>query len=234
MRGTRAGGATDGPNDSLRGLSGVARWAIALSLAAVYLAVVAAAFALAPGWYKLGVVLLVPLLTPLESLLVTPLYTVAGRFRYYSPFLLSTGTEHTYDLHVGTLFDYVWNLRWSERGARARGIVTAEMLRGLLVLCEEIERGVVARKATINATSYFFSDRSAARLGFTIEPAPRSQVLNLILSSASVALRLSFTQGRPSWPDLRRIRRLTTTGAILLGHRPQVERMLARTERRAA
>lgn len=207
------------------------QWTVALLLTALLLSVLAVCFALPFfDWRLIFVPLIVfPLLAPLESLLLTPLYTVSGRFRYYSAFLFATrGHGGRLDLHVGTLFDYILHLRWSERGPRAARHVTAELLRGLLALCNEVECGRTVPGTEIVATSYFFSDRTLARLGFTLRPPPALLVQNLVVASLSVALRLSFTRGRPAFPDLRQIRQATTTAGELLRHKETIIRVLDR------
>ncbi len=169
------------------------------------------------------------LLAPLESLLLAPVFALAGRFRYYSPMLLATRRPGGgLDLHVGTLFDYVARLRWSDRGPRASRIVTADILRGLLALVDEIERGTIPADAEIVATSYFFSDRTVARLGFELRDAPAAVRHNLAAASLGIALRLSFTRGRPAFPDLRRIRQAATTAGGLAEHADEIRRLLRR------
>jgi hypothetical protein len=212
------------------------RWGAALALAALFGVLVIVPFLVVPpGVLWLPLLLVLPgVIAPLESLLLTPLYTRLGRFHYFSPFLLATRSPGGHDLHVGTLYDYVSRLRWRDRGARARRIVLAEMLRGLLTLCGEVEAGRVPGDARIAATSYFFSHRSARRLGFASEQPPAGYVLNLVTASLGIALRLSFTHGRARWPDLREVRRITTTAERLLQHQGEVRRMLHAIERSAA
>jgi plasmid stabilization system protein ParE len=213
------------------------RWTGALLLAALYLSVLAIGVALPFLDWRLFLVplVMIPWLAPLESLLLTPLYVVSGRFRYFSPFLFATRrTGGGLDLHVGTLFDYLLNLRWSDRGPRAARRVTEEMLRGLHGLCEETELGRTPPHTELVATSYFFSDRTLARLGFTLRRPPSMLQHNLVVASLSIALRLSFTRGRPAFPDLRQIRQATTTAGELVRHKETIVRVLHRLRRAPA
>ena len=208
-----------------------AQWVAALFLATLCFGAIGACFALPfLDWRWLALLfLLLPLIAPLESLLLTPLYALLGRFHYYSPLLFATRrADGGLDLHVGTLFDYVARLRWKERGPRAARIVTADLLRGLLALCAEVERGTLPADAEIVATSYFFSDRSLARLGFTLRPPPALLVQNLVMASVSIALRLSFTRGRPTFPDLRQVRQAATSAGSLARHEEAIRRLLQR------
>jgi hypothetical protein len=170
-----------------------------------------------------------PFVAPVESLLLAPLYGLAGYFRHYSPMLLATRRRSgRLDLHVGTLFDYVTRLRRTDRGPRAVRIVTADILSGLLRIAEEVERGTLSPGAELVATSYFFSDRSVARLGFALRPAPGAVVANLAVASLSIALRLSFTRGRFAYPDLRRVRQAVTSAGELAQHAGEIRRLLER------
>lgn len=216
---------------SLSRLSRIAQWSIALLLGALYLLLIIPPIVSLAGrsifWFSLMFLISLPFVAILESLLLTPLYSLAGRFRYHSPMLLSTRSGEELHLHVGTNFDYVTQLRWTDRGVHAQRTVLGHLLRGLIRICDEVEAGHLAPATAISATSYFFSDRSAQRLGFRTEPAAGLQLQNLLVSFLSIALRLSFTHGRLRWPDLRQARRIGTTAAELLARRPEIERMLA-------
>lgn len=208
-----------------------AQWVAALLMAAAYLGFLVAFMTMARRhpWLLVFVFALIWLQAPLEALLLTPLYALLGRFRYLSPMLVATRRRGGgLDLHVGTLLDYVVHLRWSDRGPRASRIVTAEVLRGLLALVGEVERGEVPPDAEVVATSYFFSDRTVSRLGFRLREAPGAVVHNLVFSSLSIALRLSFTRGRPAFPDLRRVRQAVTTAGRLAEHSGEIRRLLRR------
>jgi hypothetical protein len=85
-----------------------ARWVLALALAALCFGVLGGGFALLLlDWRFVPLVVVLPvLIAPLESLLLTPLYTLTGRFRYFSPMLFATRRrDGGLDLHAGTLFD---------------------------------------------------------------------------------------------------------------------------------
>lgn len=210
------------------------QWAIAIFMAAACIAVMGVIPVLALfDWRWLPVFVPAFFVFPaLEGTLMAPLYTLAGRFRYYSPMLLATRRPGGgLDLHGGTLFDYVTQLRWRDRGPRAARIVSSEMLRGLLAVCAEVERGELAPDAPVTATSYFFSNRSLARLGFTVHDPPAAVRFNLQLAIVGIALRLSFTRGRIAFPDLRRIRQARTTAGALQARALEIQGLLERPQR---
>ena len=207
-----------------------ARWVLALALAALCFGVLGGGFALLLDWRFVPLVVVLPvLIAPLESLLLTPLYTLTGRFRYFSPMLFATRRrDGGLDLHAGTLFDYVMRLRWSDRGPCAARIVTVELLRGLYALAGSAEAGLLPPSAKISATSHFFGERTMRRFGFEVRQPGAGMVGNLLLAWMSIALRLSFTRGRLAFPDLRRVRQAVTTVDELAKHRDAIAHTLRR------
>ena len=167
-------------------------------------------------------------MAPLESLLLTPLYALTGRFTYHSAMLLSTrGADGALELHTGTLLDYATFLDRGMRGPRAARAVLAEVVRGLLAIAAAVERGGIAPATEVLATSYFFSLRTMERLGFRMRAAPRFVVFNLATAFVSVALRLSWVRGRPSLPDLSRVRQGVVLAGELARRAPELRRVLA-------
>ena len=203
-------------------------WLIAVVGIGIFTLALLLPFLLLPkGWYWLmAAVLMLPLIPVLESLLLTPFYRITGRFRYYSKVLFATQTPGGIELHVGTLFDYVSNLRWQDRGAKAQRFVVVQMLQGLLHICDEIEQGNITPEMRISGTSYFFSRRTTKKLGFSDDKVNPVHRLNLMLVSLSLALRLMFTKGRWNWPDLTNIRHIHISASCLQTKRADILRLL--------
>ncbi len=212
-----------------------ARWVLALALAALCFGVLGGGFALLLlDWRFVPLVVVLPVvMAPLESLLLTPLYTLTGRFRYFSAMLFATRRrDGGLDLHAGTLFDYVMWLRWSDRGPRAARVVAVELLRGVYALAGSAEAGLLPPSATISATSHFFGERTMRRFGFEVRQPAVSVVGNLLLAGMSITLRLSFTRGRLAFPDLRRVHQAVTTANQLAHHRDAIAHALRRLGKR--
>ncbi|MBA4156996.1 MAG: hypothetical protein H0X65_05920 [Gemmatimonadetes bacterium] len=169
---------------------------------------------------------LLPIVVPTVQFALTPLWQLAGVYRYYSPILFVTEARNgVYELHGGTSFDY---LRLYRRGvpAPAHRVLLREYLAGLLGLIRDVEEGRVAPDARIVGTSYFFSDRTARKLGFSLSPAPTGVKLHLMLDMLSVALMYSYAHGRLVIPPVWRARTAETTAAELARRGPVVERLL--------
>lgn len=168
---------------------------------------------------------------PWIQLATTPVMRLAGVYRYYSPMLLVENPRPTgFHVHGGTNLDYLLHLRWSDRGPAAARKTLRHYLRGLLAIADEVARGELPTDLPIVATSYVFSETTARRLGFTVEPVPRGERLGLWMNYPNLLLKHSFAQGRPALPDLSRVRRATITGGRLAERRDSLRALLARLE----
>jgi hypothetical protein len=176
--------------------------------------------------------LLVFLLVPAAQLVLTPVWRWAGIYRYHSPalFVVERGAGQL-ELHGGTAFDYLLHLRWAERGAPARRILLGHYLAGLSSIIDDIQSGRIPADARITGTSYFFSDRSAARLGFALQPPSRGEVLHALLDIVSLSAMYSYVHGRPAIPRVWRARQATITARALARRKRTVQALRARLAR---
>jgi len=177
-------------------------------------------------------VVAIPLLLSTYQLSITPAFRLLGIYRYHSPMLKVTiRTSRIYEIHGGTNFDYLLHLRWSERGPAAARKVMILYLEGLLDIARKVAQGTLPRSVTIAATSYFFRDQSAERLGFTIlEPSLRLR-LNLVANLLDLILMYSFTRGRLAFPQIWRVRQAVIRGEQLLAHQSSIETMIRTLQR---
>lgn len=216
-------------------------WALALALGALALAPLAAFWALvftaddgfsAVGWVAAAAVG-APLLQPWLQLTAAPLLRLTGRTRYFSPMLLAEApTPEQLQIHGGTLFDYLLHFRPSDRGQAATRSTMRFYVDGLVAIADEVRRGTLAADVRIVGVSWFFSEETARRLGFTVESTRYAERLGLWASVVAIALKHSFARGYPAWPDLRRIRKVTITGSELVAHVPELERLRSRLRAR--
>lgn len=168
---------------------------------------------------------------PWLQLATTPVLRLAGVYRYYAPMLLVENPRPTgFHIHGGTNLDYVLHLRWSDRGAAAARKTLCHYLRGLLAIGDEVARGALPHDLPITGTSYVFSESTARRLGFTVEPVPSGGRMGLWMNLPNLFLKHSFARGRLALPDLSRVRRATITGGELAARRDAIRDLLARLE----
>ena len=173
------------------------------------------------------------ILPVIESVFLTPLFIVVGRFKYLSPFMLYTGGGRAaIDLHAGTLFDYLIGLRTVPDRGTVKLTVAIEMLQGLIELGRRVDTGTIAPSQIVRATTYFFSARTLALIGMEEVEPPSNAVLNLRLAVLSIALRLSIARGELTWPDLSKVKAGETTAGRIAGQVPALTRVLERLRRR--
>lgn len=210
-------------------------WCVPMLFVGLFLLLLWLPFVLLPKglYWLLSAILLLPIIPVLESFLLTPAYTLSGRFHYYSPFLFATTSPQGIDLHMGTLYDYTTRLRWSERGIQSQRHAMQLILQGFLSICDAVAEGRLSSKTNISATSYFFSERSVKKLGFTLSDGSLAMKLNLVMVYLSLLLRISFIKGRWCLPDLSQIRCIHTTAEDLLQQREQITQMLRRIQTRS-
>lgn len=206
----------------------------AYSLTALFALLLIAPFLILPVGlhYVLIVALIIVFIAPLESLLLTPLYTITGRFTYLSPLLLATSSTTALELHVGTLYDYANNLNKRDCGKRAQQIVLKFILEGLLNICNQIESNKITGDTEISATSYFFSPRTAKKLGFKLTKTSKLEQFNLLSVYISLLIRLSFTRGTLTFPRVSEIKKITITADELFKHQEVIKSMLSLVESR--
>ena len=158
---------------------------------------------------------------------MAPFFKMVGVYNYVSPMLLVYGaTSEKYELHSGTPFDILFLFSFAERGKIAQKKMLRYFLEGLLEIIARIERGEVLATAIIYGDSYFFSDRTAKKLGFKIGKTLQSVAYNVYFNALDIFWIYSFTQGRIAFPSLKNIKRAETTGAVLLEHKAAIERYL--------
>jgi hypothetical protein len=172
--------------------------------------------------------LLLFLIVPAAQIALTPLWRHAGVYRYHSPalFVVSRAPDEV-EMHGGTAYDYLMRMRWGDRGAPARRILLGHYLDGLLGIIGEVERGRIPAGARITGTSYFFSDRTAERLGFTLHRPRRAEVLHALLDVVSLAAMYSYVRGRPAVPRVWRMKRASITAADLVRRKQVVQALRA-------
>ena len=161
--------------------------------------------------------LLLPLLAPFLNLVSVPFFRLIGYFKYLTPLVISTvQTEEQYDLHNVFTFDYLVNFKWADRGKKVQKMLLQHYFKALLVIIERIESGHLPPEVNIVGHSYFFSDRTAKKLGFTISKASSFWVINSALQFIELSYLYSFSQGKWAMPKFWKVRRAEISGTDLL------------------
>ncbi len=167
------------------------------------------------------------LFLPLWQFCFTPFFRLVGIYRYYSPMLLGyTPNDKLIDLHSGSSFDYLFVFAL-ERGDKKHALKIRIMqyhLDGLLTIVRRIEEGEIPDSVEISATSYFFNERTAAKMGFSTEAPSLFYKMNLYVNFIDLFWMYSLSQGRFVIPQIWASTKIKTTGRSLVEHKDIVER----------
>lgn len=164
-------------------------------------------------------------LVSLQHLLLTSWMRLTGVYDYLSPMLLVFNPNvEEYDLHNGTSFDYLWVMRGVRAGGELRNKLLAYYFQGLLQIINRIERGELPQTVLIKGSSYFFSERTAKRLGFDVLKTDGSVGLNIILNYLDLIWMYSLSRGKLSFPKLGAVKTAQITGEKLLLQKTTIER----------
>lgn len=196
----------------------LAQWVIAILLMIGGIAVMYPFLRMSYG------LLLLPLIAPFINLISVPFFRLIGYFKYLNPYVLSTvQSDKQYDLHNIFTFDYLVNFKWEDRGIKAQKILLGHYFKALITIIERIEIGELSPEVSIVGHSYFFSDRTANKLGFTISKASSFWVINSSLQFIELSYLYSFSQGKWAIPKFWKVKRAEIKGSELVKKKALLE-----------
>ena len=179
--------------------------------------------------------LLIFVITPVFHFFTTPFFRLIGIYKYVSPMLLVFTPNHNrYDLHNGTSFDYLFINRGQTSGRSWQNRLLVFYMEGLLQIIKEIEAGDLPATLQVTGCSYFFSQQTAARLGFTTKPTTIYEKLNILINYVDLFWMYSLSKGKISFPDITKTSRATITGANLVENKMQLAQLKTYLESRLA
>ncbi len=161
--------------------------------------------------------ILIFIMVPLIQFLLTPLFTKLRLYTYYSPMVVSFGnTPNVIDLHNGTSFDYLMDMRGVKTGVPWKKKMLKHYLNVLLHIIEQIESGHLSQNTFIRGSSYFISKRSAQKLGFTIHKTSLAEKINIVLNYVDLIWMYSLSNGKLIFPNLHHIKTVRISGTLLV------------------
>lgn len=195
-------------------LPGIAQWSISL-LMMLFAAVLIMLWMWLISKSNLFFLLLF-LYVPVFQFLLAPFFTLVGMYKYLSPMLLVySPSNKKYDLHNGTSFDYLFLYQKGTRGYVWQSILLKNYLDGLLAIIQELEEEKIPDIIVIRGSSYFFSERTAQKLGFELRSTGLAEKLNIIANYLDLLWMYSLSKGKMSFPKLNNVKTAQTTGARL-------------------
>ncbi|MBV6654406.1 MAG: hypothetical protein KI786_11650 [Mameliella sp.] len=166
------------------------------------------------------------LLMPVLQFTMTPFFRLIGLYRYLSSMLLVYApNDRVWGLHNGTSFDYLFVLRGVKAGAPLRRQILKYYLEGLLHIADLVEQGELSREVLIKGSSYFFTERTAERLGFEIVSIPAHEKLNLYFNYLDLLWMYSLAHAKLRFPNLKGAKSAQVLAGNLLKNRASLERL---------
>jgi hypothetical protein len=161
---------------------------------------------------------------PIGQFSLTPFFTLLGVYKYYSPMLLGyTPSDSQIDLHSGGSFDYLFVMRKYKSGIEMRNRLLLFQLEGLKKIIQLIEDKEVSESVNIVGTSYFFSDRTAKKIGFELIDPSLFYRINLYANFLDLVWMYSLSQGKWAIPKVWKAKKVQITGQKLLENKGQLE-----------
>ena len=154
---------------------------------------------------------------PIGQLAFTPIFSLIGVYKYYSPMLLGyMANDRQIDLHSGGSFDYLFVMRRYRAGIEIRYKLLFYHIEGLIKIIELIEKKSIPETVSIVGTSYFFNDRTLSKMGFEIVNPSIFYRLNLFINFIDLIWMYSLSQGKLSIPKLWNAKKAIISGAKLI------------------
>ena len=154
---------------------------------------------------------------PIGQLAFTPIFSLIGVYKYYSPILLGyMANDRQIDLHSGGSFDYLFVMRRYRAGIEIRYKLLLYHIEGLIKIIELIEKKSIPETVSIVGTSYFFNDRTLSKMGFEIVNPSIFYRLNLFINFIDLIWMYSLSQGKLSIPKLWNAKKAIISGAKLI------------------
>ena len=154
---------------------------------------------------------------PIGQLAFTPIFSLIGVYKYYSPMLLGyMANERQIDLHSGGSYDYLFVMRRYRAGIEIRYKLLLYHIEGLIKIIELIEKKSIPETVSIVGTSYFFNDRTLSKMGFEIVNPSIFYRLNLFINFIDLIWMYSLSQGKLSIPKLWNAKKAIISGAKLI------------------
>jgi len=173
------------------------------------------------------------LLKPFIHFCMAPLLKLTGFFRYYSPMLLTVKTGNCkMEIHNGNMFDYFSKMKWKQKGREAREKIMTYYLTGLLQITEDIELGKLSVKTSLTGVSYFFSEKTVKKMGFSFARVNLFHKILFIFDYINLFVMYSFSKGKFAFPSVFKLKKVKISAKKLLDSKARIIELLVLLKKR--
>jgi hypothetical protein len=170
---------------------------------------------------------------PIAQFAYTPLFSLTGVYKYYSPMLLGyMANDKQIDLHSGSGFDYLIVMRKYKSGVELRNKLLMYHIEGLLQLIQLIENKSIPETVNIVGTSYFFNDRTLSKIGFDVVNPSMLYRINLFVNFIDLTWMFSLSKGKFLIPKFWKATKASISGARLVESKKDIEDLYDKMKRR--
>lgn len=197
-------------------------FAITLSITGILISLSLLSLVYFPLW-----LLIIPVIKTISHFAITPLLRLSGLLNYYSPMLLVVKSKtQEWELHNGTTFDYILNMKWKQKGSNASKYIMINYLKGLLKIITEIEKNKLKEEITILGISYIINKKTAERLGFTVEKPNIFRRILFLIDYFTLFLMYSYSQGKFAFPNVLKVKKIKISGSKLIASKEKIAQVL--------
>lgn len=171
--------------------------------------------------------ILILFVKPFIHFCLAPLLKLTGILKYQSPMLITVKTaSKKIEIHNGNSFDYFSKMRWNQKGKTARKKIMLYYLRGLLKIINDIETKKLSPQTNLTGVSYFFSEQTAKRIGFTFAPVKLRHRFLFILDYLNLFAMYSYSKGKLAFPSLLKLKKVKISAERLLNSKNQIIKLI--------
>ena len=204
-------------------LSKQAQWTTAIILTVIGLSL---SYLIFNSIYFPYSLLLIPIIKPIGHFAIAPLLRLVGWLHYYSPMFIVIKSNRTLEMHNGTAFDYLLNMRWRQKGVPAKKKIMLYYLNGLMQIIKEIESKKLPHEINVIGVSYFFNQKTATKIGFTIERVGIVRRLLFFVDYVNLFFMYSYSRGRLTFPNVLKVKKVKISGEKLLNSKDIINRLI--------
>lgn len=147
-----------------------------------------------------------------------------GRFKYYSPTLISEWhPDGRLVLHGGTLFDYWYSIRHDWSPAEKKRKVLEWYLEGLLNLIDHFDHKEGSEDLQVLATTYFVNSKNIERSGFELISTSVLQYFLIIANYFTISMALTFINQRVTFFSFKSIYTFQVSFKELRSQKDEIE-----------